>query len=63
MSTATPVVYSPAEVATVLGISRGKVYDLFATGELASVKVGRLRRVRAEALAAYLDRLETAATA
>ena len=33
------------EVATALGIGRTRVFNLMATGELKSVKIGRSRRV------------------
>ena len=39
-----------------LEISRSLLYELLATGELESIHVGRLRRVPAEALAAYVER-------
>lgn len=51
--------YSPAEAAKALGISRAHLYNLLAAGALPSVKVGRSRRIRAEALRAYLDSLDT----
>lgn len=39
-----------------LEISRSLLYELLATGELESIHVGRLRRVPAEALTAYVER-------
>jgi excisionase family DNA binding protein len=48
------------EVAQRLGISRAKVYELFAQGQLPSVKIGGCRRVRAQDLAAYVNDLPTA---
>lgn len=40
-----------------LEISRSLLYELIAAGEVESIHVGRLRRVPAEALTAYVDRL------
>lgn len=48
------------EVAENLGISRAKVYELMAAGELRSVKIGGCRRVRASDLVAYVDELAAA---
>jgi len=45
------------EVAEALSIGRAKVYDLIRNGDLVSVKIGRLRRVHAEAVHAYARRL------
>jgi excisionase family DNA binding protein len=41
------------EVAVRLGLSRAKVYQLMANGDLPSVKVGGCRRVRSEDLRAF----------
>lgn len=53
--------YSPAEGAEQLGISRAKFYELITEGTIPSVKIGRSRRIRAEALVDYLDSLERGA--
>jgi len=47
------------QVAECLGLARSRVYLLLdaPTGGIASVHIGRARRVRATELAAYLDRL------
>jgi excisionase family DNA binding protein len=45
------------EVAENLGISRAKVYELMAAGDLPSVKIGGCRRVRVEDLVAYVESL------
>ena len=52
--------YSPAEAAEVLGISRSRLYQLLDDGTIASLKLGRRRLVRHEALVALLERLEEA---
>ena len=43
------------EVIRVSGLSRTKLYELMASGELESVKIGRRRLVPVAALAAYVD--------
>lgn len=50
--------YSPAEAAQALGISRARLYQLIEDGSIPSLKLGRRRLIRAEALVALLDRLE-----
>lgn len=51
------VLLTPAEAARSLGIGRTKVYELMASGALASVQIGRSRRVPREALAELVDAL------
>jgi excisionase family DNA binding protein len=53
-----PILFTPEEVARLLGISRCRVFDLIRQRELASVKVGALRRVSARAVHEYVGRLE-----
>ncbi|MEU6652721.1 excisionase family DNA-binding protein [Streptomyces sp. NPDC046900] len=48
------------EAARRLGIGRTTCFALIASGELESVKVGSLRRIPADALAVYVDRLRGA---
>ena len=45
------------EVAEALGIGRTKVYELMASRQLDSVKIGNLRRVPAAALQAFIEGL------
>jgi excisionase family DNA binding protein len=45
------------EVMTALRLSRAKVYDLIRAGELATVKIGRCRRVPPEAVRVYIAHL------
>lgn len=47
--------YTVPEVMAQLRISRSKVYELMATGELPSIKIGALRRVPAKALDRFID--------
>jgi excisionase family DNA binding protein len=51
---------TPVEVGRLLGVSRSTVYELLQKGELASLKVGGCRRIRLDALQAYLDALSQA---
>jgi len=48
---------TPEQAAERLGIGRSKVYELIGTGELESVKIGRLRRVPVDALTAFVEHL------
>jgi excisionase family DNA binding protein len=50
--------YRPEEVAHALCLSRTKVFELIAAGELRSVKIGHLRRIPAAAVSDYIARLE-----
>ena len=52
------LLYRPEEAAKVLGLGRTKVYELIASGELRSVKIGAARRVSATALAEFVSRLD-----
>lgn len=45
------------EVAELLGICRSRVFGLINAGELASVKIGKSRRVPDEAVRAYVESL------
>jgi len=55
-----PLAYSPADAAQVLGISRARLYQLIDDGTVPSVKLGRRRLIRHEALVDLLNRLEVA---
>ena len=55
------LLYRPKEAASVLGISRDKLYDLIRAGRISSVKDGRARFVTADALTAYVSQLEAEA--
>ncbi len=62
MDTATPdapprTLLSVEAAATQLSIGRTTMYALLKTGAITSVRIGRLRRIPAEALTAYTDRL------
>ena len=54
---------TPLEAAKTLGIGRSKLYQLLASGDLASVYIGSCRRVPLDALRAYVDQLQDESTA
>lgn len=58
-----PLLLTAEQAAGRLGIGRTKMFDLIATGEVSSVKVGRCRRVPTEALAEYVAQLREQAGA
>ena len=51
------LLYRVEEAAEVLSIGRTRVFQLVRTGELASVKIGKSRRVTAAAISEYLNDL------
>ena len=51
-----PSLYTPAEVADYLHVSRGTIYSLLSRGEIGSVKIGRNRRFTSENVREYLKR-------
>jgi excisionase family DNA binding protein len=51
------LLYSPEEAARLLSIGRTQLYELMARGELASVKVGRNRKIKAAELRRFVDEL------
>jgi excisionase family DNA binding protein len=55
------LVYTPREAGRMLSISRSRVFELLASGELPSFLYGRKRLIRHEALVAYVDQIEDAA--
>jgi putative molybdopterin biosynthesis protein len=50
-----PSLYTPAEVADYLHVSRGTIYSLLSRGEINSVKIGRNRRFTSENVQEYLN--------
>ena len=52
---------TPIEAAQRLGIGRTRMFALISRGEVQSVKIGRLRKVPASALDAYIKSLMAAA--
>ena len=57
MPNAEKMLHPPEEAAELLTISRSQMFELIARGEIESVKIGRLRRIPHDALAAYVERL------
>jgi excisionase family DNA binding protein len=45
---------TPVEAADALGLSRTRIYELMASGELPSVKIGRSRRISVAALHEFI---------
>lgn len=54
---ATPLLLTIEETADRLRVKRSMLYQLVATGELKSIKVGRLRRILVRDLEAFVERL------
>ncbi|MFG1998312.1 helix-turn-helix domain-containing protein [Spirillospora sp. NPDC048911] len=61
MSTEPDLLLTVEEAAQRLKIGRTQMYSLITSGEVQSVTIGRLRRVPAECLAAYVSGLLAAA--
>jgi excisionase family DNA binding protein len=49
------LLYSVAEAACLLGVGRTYMFRLLATGEVESIKVGKLRKIPRDALGRYID--------
>lgn len=58
-----PLLLTVEEAARLLGIGRTTAFALVKSGELESVPLGRLRRVPAECVTEYINRLRTQARA
>jgi excisionase family DNA binding protein len=54
--TADALLVTPEEAARRLSIARSSLYELVLTGEVASIKIGRSRRIPVDALTAYIGR-------
>jgi excisionase family DNA binding protein len=52
--------YKVEQVAKLLNIGRDKVYELIRTGQLNSIKIGKLRRITDQHLADFVASLEEA---
>lgn len=52
-----PMLLTVPEAAAHLRLSRARVFELIASGDLPSLKLGGARRIRRDALLAYLDSL------
>lgn len=56
------LLYRVTEVAAFLNVSRSKVYELLASGDISSVKIDRTRLVRGSDLSNYVESLKPVAT-
>lgn len=61
MSTEAPLLYDIPSAAVALTLSRRTVEKLIAAGSLETVKIGRSRRIPAQALADYIEHLRRTA--
>lgn len=52
-----PLLLTAEEAAAQLGVGRTKMFALMSEGEIESVRIGRHRRIPADALTAYVHRL------
>ena len=52
-----PLLLPPAEAARLLSVGRSTLYELMESGAIPFVKIGRSRRIRREALEAYIEAL------
>ncbi|WP_157630622.1 helix-turn-helix domain-containing protein [Kribbella catacumbae] len=57
--TPTPLLLTVEEAARLLGIGRTTAFALVKSGELESIPLGRLRRIPAECITDYINRLRT----
>jgi excisionase family DNA binding protein len=55
-----PRLLTPTQSGIRLGIGRSKVYELMQSGQLASVKIGRSRRIHIDVVDAFIDSLANA---
>jgi excisionase family DNA binding protein len=53
----------PSDLATVLGVSIGRVYQLIAAGEIPATRIGRALRIPRAAWELWLDRVSDEALA
>lgn len=51
--------FTPEEAAATIGVSRTRMFQLLRSGEIPSLKLGRVRRVRIDRLREYLEQAET----
>lgn len=61
-TTKSKLLLTPTEAAARLGVGRTTLYRLLQSGEVQSVTIGRCRRIKPDALAAYAASLEPQTT-
>ncbi|MEU8227094.1 helix-turn-helix domain-containing protein [Kribbella sp. NPDC048915] len=59
--TAGPLLLTVEQAAQQLGVGRTTLFALLKSGELESIPLGRLRRIPAECITEYINRLRVAA--
>ncbi len=57
------ILYRPSEAAEACGVSRARMYELLASGEVPSIKVGSVKRVPVDKLQEWVERQLTPSTA
>ena len=57
------ILYSVQEAAELLGVGRTFMFYLVATGEIESLKIGKLRKIPRDAIETYVDKLRSAEAA
>jgi excisionase family DNA binding protein len=55
-----PILFTAAQVAKIMGISRSQVYVLLNKGQLGSVHIGRSRRITREQVDEFISNLTAA---
>lgn len=58
---AEPILLRPVDLVSLLQLSRAQVYLLLASGEIPSIRIGRLRRIPRQSLDEWLGRRQEAA--
>jgi excisionase family DNA binding protein len=53
-----PIAYRPNEAARLIGISERKLDELIATKQIRSFKIGKSRRITAEAINTFIKKAE-----
>jgi excisionase family DNA binding protein len=56
-ATAEKLLFTPEQAADMLGLGRTKLYELLATGDLRSVRIGACRRIPSSVLHDFVGRL------
>ena len=51
------LLHPPEEAAKLLAVSRSQIFEMIASGQIESIKIGRLRRIPHDALTSYIQRL------
>lgn len=57
------ILYRPSEAAEAIGVSRSRMYELLASGEVPSIQVGHVKRVPVDKLREWVERHSAGGTA